>query len=233
MSNYAQIDAFGLLNQDSQFDVKNFKRLGAFVMVSPTSAIGTLIPKNGWVGFGYFAPDAEIAPTTDVQRNPILVRNPMGGPPVTLMEDISDVSAIYETIEPVISDEYIQALHQGSVPTDLTGATVPGSTMSPFQVGASIEARYILIRISEGATEADRTYEVYWHPRVALQNNGFGTYEGRDTRRFRAPVRTWNGALVSAELEAAALSDMGAIFLGPLSELTELITILKAEAAAA
>lgn len=235
MSDFSYIDALNVKNKDSQFNADNFRRVGNFVLVSPLAAVGALILPADWVGLGYFRPDAQLAPTTDVQRSPILVQNPQGGQPITLLEDTTDVSAIYETIEPVTADEYIQALHQGSVPVALTDATLNGSTISPFEPGASIEARMMVIRITEGSA-ATKRYELFWHPRVALQSNGLGDYEGRATRIFRVPVRQWGGQFEADGVLAAfgnAKGDMGAVFQGPINELAALVTALKGEAAAA
>lgn len=231
MDQYALIAALALGNQDTMFSRDNFRRVGNTVILSPTSAMGDLLTPDTFYGLGYFEPDAQIAPETDVQRSEITVQNPQGGPPVVLMEDVSEVSAIY-TIEAVTPDATVQALHLGAVPTPLTDATVDGSTISPFEVGMSVEARMMVIRILE-ATQAGQRYELLWHPRVAVQNDGFGEYEGRTTRQFRIPVRTWLGDFTAAGKLATfngRKSGMGAIFSGPIDELAALVEILKGEA---
>lgn len=232
MDQYAILAALALGNADTMFSVDNFSRLGNTVIVSPTAPLGTLVRPDTFYGLGYFEPDAQIAPETDLTRDEILVQNPEGGQPIVLMEDVSDVSAVY-TVETVTPDDVVQALHMGSVPTLLADATVNESTISPFEVGMSIEARMMVIRITEAKRDGSRRYELLWHPRVALQNDGFGEYQGRTTRQFRIPVRTWQGAFTAGGALAAfngRKSGMGAIFNGPIEELPALVEILRGEA---
>lgn len=231
MDQYAILAALALGNQATMFSADNFRRVGNTVILSPTAAMGTALRPDTFYGLGYFEPDAQIAPETDVTRNEITVQNPQGGQPIVLMEDVSEVSAVY-TVEAVTPDMAVQALHLGSVPTALTDAAVDGSTISPFDVGMSVEARMMVIRILEANASGQR-YELLWHPRVAVQNDGFGEYEGRTTRQFRIPVRTWLGSFTqSGELAQfnGRKSGMGAIFSGPIDELAALVDILKGEA---
>lgn len=230
------IDDINLKNRTSMYDVENFKRAGNTFLFSPKSDIGTLILKGDWVGFGYFKPDFQLAPTTDVQRTEIKVQDPQGGPAFTLLEDITEVSAIYEAIEPVTPSTEIRVLHKGAVPKVLTGvAGLEGTTISPFTAGASIEGSAMAIRILEDALGGpEQRYELYYHQSLALQSNGFGDYEGRSTPIFRAPVRNGATTFVDTGLlddYESSISGLGAYFEGPVSELATLVNALKGESA--
>lgn len=233
MSDFPIIDQLALLNGDSQYSKDNFKRIGNSVIVSPVEAVGDLIPANALIGLGFFEPDAQMAPTTDVQRNPILVQNPMGGPPVTLLEDASDISIVYENVEPVTADKYIDALHLGGSPTAVAGVGGGTVTINPFEPGASILARLFVLRLLEGAG-AEKRFELLVHLRAAIQADGFGEYEGRTTRNFRIPVQAYGGTLTSAALKAYApqMSSYGAIFKGTVADLPALWENLKTEGVA-
>lgn len=227
------IDEIGLKNRATMYDVDNFKRAGNTFLFSPKRALGTLIAAGDWVGFGYFRPDFQLAPTTDVQRTEIKVQDPQGGPAFTLIEDITEVTAVYETIEPVTPSAEVRALHKGAVPTMVNGAGLTGVTISPFTAGASIEGSAMAIRILEDAAGGEeQRFELFYHQSIALQSNGYGDYEGRSTPIFRAPVRSGSTSLTDAGLLNAyegSVSGMGAYFEGPVSSLAALINALKSE----
>lgn len=229
------IDEIGLKNRATMYDADNFKRAGNTFLFSPKRDIGTLIAAKDWIGFGYFRPDFELAPTTDVQRTEVKVQDPQGGPIFTLIEDTTEVTAVYESIEPVTPSAEVRALHKGAVPKMLTGvAGLAGTTISPFAPGASIEGSAMAIRILEDAPGgAEQRYELYYHQSIALQSNGYGNYEGRSTPIFRAPVRSGATTLLDTGLLDAfegSVSRMGAYFEGPVSELAAMINALKGEA---
>ena len=234
MSDFPTIDQLALLNGDSQYSKDNFKRIGNSVIVSPLEAVGTLIPANALVGMGFFEPDAQMAPTSNVQRNPIPVQNPMGGPAITLMEDASEIEVVYESVEPVTADQYIDALHLGGSPKVMAAVGGGTVTINPFDPGASILARLFVLRLLEG-TGAQKRFELLFHPRAAIQADGFGEYEGRTTRVFRLPVQAYGGELTSELLAefTPQLSPYGAIFKGTVADLPTLWDALKTEATAA
>lgn len=229
------IDEIGLKNRNEMYNSDNFKRAGNTFIFSPKSSIGTLILKGDWVGFGYFRPDFQLAPTTDVQRTEIKVQDPQGGPSFTLVEDTTEVSAIYETIEPVTPSAEIRVLHKGAVPKLITAAGLEGTTISPFMAGASIEGSAMAIRILEDAVGgAEQRFELFYHQSIALQSNGYGDYEGRSTPIFRAPVCSGATTLTDQGLLAdyeGSISGLGAYFEGPVSELAALVNALKGESA--
>ncbi|MDO4244565.1 MAG: hypothetical protein Q4C89_00890 [Deinococcus sp.] len=230
------IDDIGLKNRATMYDADNFKRAGNTFLFSPKRPLGALIAAGDWVGFGYFRPDFELAPTTDVQRTEIKVQDPNGGPAFTLLEDITDITAVYDAIEPVTPSPEVRALHKGAVPTAVQGAGLSGVTISPFTAGASIEGSAMAIRVLEDAVGGtEQRFELYYHQGVALQSNGYGNYEGRSTPIFRAPVRSGATTLTDEGLLAAyegSVSNLGAYFEGPISALAPLVKALMTESAA-
>lgn len=235
MSVQTELAKVGLKNFADMYLNDNFKRAGNTFLFSPREDIGTLLQKGDWVGFGYFRPDFQLAPTTDVQRTEIKAQDPNGGPDFTLTEDVTEVSAIYEAIEPITPSAAVRALHKGAVPTAITSAGLTNVTISPFTVGASIQGSAIAIRILEDAVGgAEQRFELYYHQSIALQNNGYSDYEGRSIPSFRAPVRNGATTLTDTGLLAeyeGSISGLGAYFEGPISELAALIIALKGESA--
>lgn len=209
---------------------KNLSREGRQVFVSPLSAVGD-IAVTDWVDLGLFPPGEKVSPTNNVTREPIRAQDPAGGPDLLLVEDVTDVTAVYDNIPILTPDEYVRRLHLGSAPTAMTG-DLTGATISPFDPGASILARMILVRRHKAS--GDPVYKVYWHPRVALQNNGEGDNQNKETVQFRVPVQSFIGELSDAlDAYAPSISPLGAIFSVPASKLDALLDILKAEAPAA
>lgn len=218
-------------NSSTARQSKNLSREGRQVFVSPLVDVGD-IDVADWVDLGLFPPGEKVSPTNNVTREPIKAQDPAGGPDLLLVEDVTDVTAVYDNIPVLTPDEYVRRLHLGSTPVAMTEAALAGTTISPFDPGASIPARMILVRRHKAS--GDPIYKVYWHPRVALQNNGEGDNQNKETVQFRVPVQSFTGTL-SAALDdyAPSISPLGAIFSVPASKLDALLDILKAEAPAA
>ncbi|MFK7601887.1 hypothetical protein ACI3L1_06710 [Deinococcus sp. SM5_A1] len=209
----------------------NLTREGRQVLISPLEAFGTILLATDWADLGLFPPAEKVAINTNVTRESIKAQDPSGGPDLLLVEDTTEVTATYDNIPVLTPDETVRALHVGSVPVALTDPALTGGTISPFAPGASIPARMIVIRRHQGG--ADPLYKVYWHPRVAIQNNGEGDNQNRETLQFRVPVQSYLGTLSAALAPySAQVGPMGAIFTILASQLDALLDILKAEAAA-
>lgn len=217
-------------NSTTARQAANLTREGRQVLLSPLEAFGTILAATEWADLGLFPPAEKVAINTNVTRESIKAQDPNGGPDLLLVEDTTEVTATYDNIPVLTPDETVRALHVGSVPVAMTDA-LAGGTISPFAPGASIPARMIVIRRHQGG--ADPLYKVYWHPRVAIQNNGEGDNQNRETLQFRVPVQSYLGDLsVALDAYSAQVGPMGAIFTIPASKLDALLDILKGEAAA-
>lgn len=217
-------------NSTTARQAANLTREGRQVLLSPLEAFGTILAATEWADLGLFPPAEKVAINTNVTRESIKAQDPNGGPDLLLVEDTTEVTATYDNIPVLTPDETVRALHVGSVPVALTD-TLAGGTISPFAPGASIPARMIVIRRHQGGP--DPLYKVYWHPRVAIQNNGEGDNQNRETLQFRVPVQSYLGDLSPAlDAYSAQVGPMGAIFTIPASKLDALLDILKGEAAA-
>lgn len=205
----------------------NLTREGRTVLVSPLEDFGTILADT-WINLGLFPPQEKIALTTNTNTTDIKAQNPDGGPDDLLAQDVSDATAVYDSIPVLTPDETVRALHVGSPAAAMTGALAGGS-ISPFAIGAAINCRMIVIRKHLGG--ADPLQKVYWHPRVSLQNNGEGDNQNRETLQFRAPVLAWNGVFLT-DLSAyeSQKGTLGAIFTIPNSKLTALLDALNDEA---
>ncbi|MFC6660095.1 hypothetical protein [Deinococcus multiflagellatus] len=162
----------------------NLTKEGRQALFSPLEDFGTVLTADEWADLGLFPPAEKLAITTNISSTDIKAQDPEGGPDLTLATDVTDVTATYDNIPILTPDALVRALHVGSMPTAMAGA-LAGATISPFAPGASIMGRFILIRRHKGA--GDPIFKVYWHPRFALQNNGEGDSQGKDTLQFRGP----------------------------------------------
>lgn len=212
------------INAATARSAQNLTVEGREVMWRLKSAFGTL-PAGTWIVAGLFPPDAKISVTTDVTRTEVLAQNPEGGAPIQLTEDVTGVSAVYDSIPVLTPDETVRMLHAGAVPVPLTGA-LEGGTISPFEVGASIPVTQVVIRRHKGAA-ADRLFKVYVHFTVGLQANGEGDSQGKETLDFRAPVQAFDKNLLEADSALAAfkpqIGDLGAVFTIPANKLQALL----------
>lgn len=217
-------------NAAASIDPSNLSREGNEVLISPRVAFGS-IAKNTWRRVGYFDPADDISPTTNTNTNDITAQNPSGGPDILLEQEVTEATAVYESIAPMTPSAEIVALHAGA-PAVPVGAG--GITASPFTIGATIGARMIVIK-RRLSNDPERIQRVYWHPNVGLANNGTVDKQGRKAPQFRVSVLTWAGTITDADIEAAVTVSptMGVIFNVPDDQLDDFLTRLMAEAPAA
>lgn len=203
----------------------NLTREGRQVLISPTASFAG-ITDGDFADLGYFPPDATIAPASDVTRDTITAQNRLGGPPVTLADNVSAITVTYDL--PVLTpDELVRDLHAGSPATTIASGPLAGTRVSPFAPGASLGVRLIVVSQREGSD----TVRVAWHPRAFLQSNGIGTNQDRETAQFTATVQAYDYT-PGTELAAynAQITQYGAVFAVPRAKLQALLDILAEEA---
>jgi hypothetical protein len=218
--------ALTIVNQTTARAAENAVKEGRQVLIVLREAFGT-IPAGSVIDLGLFPTDEKIAVTTDIQRTSVFAQNPEGGADVLLTEDVTQVSATYDSIPVLTPDDTVRALHAGSTPTAMTG-TLAGATVSPFAPGMSIPVSQIVVRRHPGAN-AQRMQRIFWHPRVGLQSAGEGDNSGKETLIFRSVVQTIDKALIVNPALVGYLEHigvMGAVFNVPNDKLTTVLEIL-------
>lgn len=219
-----------IANADASLDVANLSRTGNEVLISPRITYGTIV-KNAWLRLGYFDPADDIAPTLNTNTIDIKAQNPTGGPDILLLTDVTEATAVFDSIAPMTPSKEILALHAGA-PAVAVGTG--GVTVSPFIIGASIGTRMIVIKRRLN-NDAARIQQVYWFPNIGLANNGTVDKQGRKAPQFRGSVLTWDGDITDADIDAAIPDGpfMGQVFNVPDNQLDAFLTKLMAEAPAA
>lgn len=216
------------VNDQSAYAAANMIPEGRIVLFDPLDAFAGI---TGAVNLGLFPEDAVIAPSSEVTRETIRAVNPEGGPSIVVDERITETTITYEI--PILTpSEQVRSLHNGAPAVALTDPTLTGVSITPFSPGASILGRMVVIAKRPG-TDANRLFRVFWHPRVALQSNGQGESQGEQTLLFTATVRahTYEPGPAFDDV-ATQITQYGAIFTVPASQLPELLAALDAEAAA-
>lgn len=215
------------VNAATAYLATNMVAEGRIVLFDP---IGTFEGITGAVNLGLFPEDAVIAPNAEVTRETIRAINPEGGASIVVEERVTETTISYEI--PVLTpSEQVRSLHNGAPAVALTDPTLTGVSVTPFTPGASILGRMVVIAKRPGA-DADRLFRVFWHPRAALQSNGLGESQGEQTLLFTASVRahTYEPGAAFDDV-ATQITQYGAIFTVPASDLAALLTALDTEAA--
>ncbi|MCD0175206.1 hypothetical protein IHN32_04490 [Deinococcus sp. 14RED07] len=193
-------------------------------------------PINGftgitWANMGLFPEDAVVFPDSEVTREAVRARNPEGGAPIVVDERITDTTITYEL--PILTpDATVRALHNGAPAVEMTAASMVGISVSPFNPGASVLGRFIMLAKIPG-TDPARLCRLFWHPRAALQSNGVGDSQGSPTLLFNLSVRafTYTPGVDFTDV-AAQITPYGAIFNVPFNKIAGLLDKLDAEAVA-
>lgn len=215
------------VNDQSAYAAANMIPEGRIVLFDPLDAFAGI---TGAVNLGLFPEDAVIAPNAEVTRETIRAINPEGGASIVVEERVTETTISYEI--PVLTpSEQVRSLHNGAPAVALTDPSLTGVSVTPFTPGASILGRMIVIAKRPG-TDADRLFRVFWHPRAALQSNGLGESQGEQTLLFTASVRahTYEPGPAFDDV-ATQITQYGAIFTVPASDLAALLTALDTEAA--
>lgn len=218
--------ALTIINNNTARAAENAVKEGRQILWVLREAFGN-IPAGSVIDAGLFPTDEKIAVTTDIQRTSVFAQNPEGGADLLLTEDVTQVSATYDSIPVLTPDDTVRALHAGSTPTPMTG-THDGVTVSPFAPGMSIPVSQIVVRRHPGAN-TQRLQRVFWHPRMGLQSAGEGDNSGKETLIFRGVVQSINKELIvnpalTPYLES--IGAMGAIFNVPNDKLASFLEVL-------
>lgn len=217
--------AINVVNKDTALLAANLSKEGRTVFFSPVEDF-TGIPAGDFADLGYFPADATIAPTSNITRTPVTAQNREGGAPVTLANPVTEIEVTYEI--PVLTpDDLVRDLHGGTPATAITTGPLAGTKVSPFNPGASLLGRMIVVS-KRGNSNIVR---VAWHPRAFLQSNGFGDSQDNDTALFTVSLQAFDYT-PGTELSAydAQITQYGALFSVPREKLQALLDILAEEA---
>lgn len=214
-----------IANSDTALLAENLTREGRQVLVSPTQPFAG-ITAGEFVDMGYFPTDAKIVPAANVTSSNIQAQNRQGGAPVTLAKDVTDIEVTYD-IAVLTPDDTVRDLHNGTPAVTITAGDLAGTRVSPYNPGASLTCRMIVVSRRENSTVA----RVAWHPRVFLQSNGIGDNSNRETLQFTPTIQAFDYT-PGAQLAAydALITQYGAVFTVPLDKLQTLLDILADEA---
>lgn len=214
---------FTPINSNTARLASNASKTGRSAFFAPLDAFGT-IPANAPVDLGLFPVAEKLTPATNITSESVTAQDPNGGTAaLTLDTIVTAVEITYDTIAIVTPSAEVVALHAGAPSVELT--EVAGATLTPFDPGASVVGRFWAVF----RNKARGSVRVVFHPRFALQSNGYGENGPVETVQFKGTVQAYDVSTLPAGLAAYApqITAYGVIADAPIAKLQEVLDLLN------